>query len=63
MTNATLDKFIWTLIYGGLVAVGLGLSVQRIAAALGWGIVAVGGLLALGGVLLIHVRSRRKDDT
>jgi hypothetical protein len=62
MKRDTLDKLIWTLIYGGLLGVGLGLSVQRNDHALGWGIVAVGSVVAAVGALLIYVRSRMKDS-
>jgi hypothetical protein len=61
MSTARLEIWIWVLIYGGLLAVGLGLSVQRGDGALGWGIVAVGAVASAAGVLLIWVRSRRKD--
>jgi hypothetical protein len=61
MTTATLDKLIWTLIYGGLLAVALGLSVQRTADAIGWGLVSAGAVAAVTGAVLVFVRSRRKD--
>ena len=61
MKTATLDKLIWTLIYGGLLGVALGLSVQRHNDALGWGLATAGAALAAVGVLLIVVRSRAKD--
>lgn len=62
MQAGTLEKLIWILIYGGLLSVGLGLAVQRTDAALGWGIVGVGGVTAVIGALLIVVRSRMKTD-
>jgi hypothetical protein len=61
MTTATLDKLIWTLIYGGLLAVALGLSVQRTVDAIGWGLVSAGAVAAVTGAVLVFVRSRRKD--
>jgi hypothetical protein len=58
MRPATLDIWVWTLIYGGLLAVGLGLAVQSSHAALGWSVVVVGGVLAVVGAALIVVRAR-----
>lgn len=60
MQPSTLEKLIWILIYGGLLAVALGLAVQRGDGSLGWGIVTVGGIVAAIGVVLIVVRSRMK---
>lgn len=63
MRAATLETWIWVLIYAGLLAVGLGLALQRQGdAALGWTLVVAGGIVAALGVLLIWVRSRMKDD-
>jgi len=53
---------IWVFIYGGLLGVGLGLSVARSDDALGWIIVSGGGVIAAIGVLLVLVRARMKDD-
>ena len=61
MKTSTLDKLIWILIYGGLLGVGLGLSVQRTDDSLGWSIATGGGAAAAAGVVLIYVRSRMKD--
>jgi hypothetical protein len=61
MTAAKLDVWIWVLLYGGLALLGLGVAVQRDAAALGWGMVVVGALVAAAGVLLIVVRARLPD--
>jgi len=62
MKTSTLDTLIWVLIYGGLLSVGLGLSVGRSDDALGWTIVSGGGITAAVGVLLVFVRARMKDD-
>jgi hypothetical protein len=61
MTAAKLDVWIWVLLYGGLALLGLGVAVQRDAAALGWVMVGVGALVAAAGVLLIVVRARLPD--
>lgn len=62
MGTARLDKLIWVLIFGGLLAVSLGLFVEDRDFALGWSIVVGGGIAAVTGVVLIAVRSRLKDD-
>jgi hypothetical protein len=60
MKASTLEKLIWVVLYGGLVAVGLGLSVRSGNAPLGTGIAVGGGIAAGIGVALIYVRSRMK---
>ncbi len=57
----TVDTLIWVLVYGGLILVGLGLSVQRTDQGLGYGVMAVGGFAAVAGFALIYVRSRMKE--
>lgn len=59
---ARLQKWIWILIYVGIVLFALGLSVQRSDAALGWGIALPGAALIVIGIVLIWVRSRMKDS-
>jgi hypothetical protein len=61
MKTSTLDTLIWVLIYGGLIGVGLGLSVQRSNDGLGTAVIAIGGVIAVVGFALIYVRSRMKD--
>ena len=61
MSNAALQKLIWVLIYGGLLGLVLGLSIQKADDALGWSIVVGGAGVAAVGALLLFVRSRRKD--
>jgi len=63
MKAGTVETLIWVLIYAGLIGVGLGLSVQRIDAALGTTVAFIGGAVALAGFVLIYVRSRMKGDT
>lgn len=55
---ARLQQLIWILIYGGLLTLVLGLSVQRRDDALGWSMVVAGGVVAAIGFVLIYVRSR-----
>ncbi len=61
MTHDTVDKLIWTMIYGGLLAVGLGVAVQRNDAAIGWVLMSGGGVASAVGAVLIYIRSRMKD--
>jgi hypothetical protein len=55
---ARLQALIWILIYGGLLTLVLGLSVQRTDDAIGWSLVVGGGIVAALGFALIYVRSR-----
>lgn len=61
MKTSTLDTLIWVLIYGGLIGVGLGLSVQRTDEPLGTAVIVIGSVAAALGFALIVVRSRMKD--
>lgn len=54
---ARLQALIWVLIYGGLLTLVLGLSVQRSDEVLGWSLVVGGGVVAAIGFVLIYVRS------
>lgn len=56
------QQLIWVLVYGGLLTLVLGVSVQRTDGALGWTLILVGALVALIGFALIYVRSRLKPD-
>jgi hypothetical protein len=63
MKNARIETLVWVLIYGGLLAVGLGLALQQQGAGVAGQVLVVGGgIVAALGVVLIWVRSRRKDD-
>lgn len=63
MKTSTVETLVWVLIYGGLLLVGLGLSVQRMHDPLGWSLVVIGGIGAAIGVVLIYVRSRMKSPS
>ena len=54
---ARLHKIIWTLIFGGLITVILGIFVGKTDDTIGWIMVAAGGVLTVVGVVLIYVRS------
>ncbi len=58
--HATLEKWIWILIYVGLFTLVLGIATGRTDAPLGWSIALPGVVLAIVGVVLIYVRSRLK---
>jgi undecaprenyl pyrophosphate phosphatase UppP len=53
-----IERWIWILIYAGLIALGVGLAVQRSDASLGGGIAIGAVALIVVGVALIWVRSR-----
>jgi len=61
MTKSAMERWVWILVYGGLLAVSLGLFVQHepqgedIAAWLFGG----GAVAAVMGVLLIFLRARK----
>jgi hypothetical protein len=59
MTNATLEKLAWVLIYSGLLVLCLGLFVHRTSVGLGWALMIAGALDTAAGVLMIWLRSRR----
>jgi len=59
MSNDTLAKLIWILIYGGLLVISLGLFVSRQNGAFGGTLIGAGALAVAAGALLIWVRSRR----
>jgi hypothetical protein len=56
-----LQRAIWVLVYGGLLTLVLGLSVQRSDAVLGWSLFVGGISAAVLGVALIFVRSKIKE--
>jgi uncharacterized membrane protein len=59
MSNDALDKWIWVLIYGGLLAVCLGLFVKEADPVLGWWTIGLGAAVTFIGAMLVYVRSRR----
>ena len=56
--HATLEKWIWILIYGGLFVLIVGIATARQDASLGWAIATPGAVIAVIGIALIYVRSR-----
>ena len=54
---ARLHKITWTLIFGGLLTIILGIFVAKADQTTGWIMLAAGSLLTVVGVVLIYVRS------
>ncbi len=64
-TNARLvriERAVWTLIYGGLLAIVLGLFIDQSGAQDASLFYQLGGLAVAGGVVLIYVRSRLHEE-
>ena len=59
---AWLQALIWVLIYGGLLTLVLGLSVERSDEDAGWSLVVGGAVVAAAGLVLIYVRSKIKVE-
>ena len=57
-TLVWLDRLIWTLIYGGLFSLVLGMASLSRHAAAAWSFIVAGGCAAVAGAVLIWVRSR-----
>ena len=58
MKPKVLEKWIWILIYGGLLCLVAGLAVFERQVDLGQAMVGVGGIVAVVGAMLILVRAR-----
>ena len=57
-----LERTIWTLIYAGLLALVLGVFMDRGGSAAGVTVSFVGAAVAVVGVVLIFVRSRMREE-
>ena len=60
-TLARLDALIWTLIYGGLFALILGIASHDETVVAGWSLSVLGAIAAGAGAVLVFVRSRLRD--
>ena len=60
---ARLHKIIWTLIFGGLLIVILGIFVGKTDDAIGWMMIASGCVMTAVGAILIYVRSTMTSDS
>lgn len=58
---AWLDRLIWTLLYGGILALILGLATGADHLVAGWSLGVIGAVAAAGGVVLLWVRSRVRE--
>ena len=58
-----LHKIIWSLIFGGLLTVILGIFVGKADDATGWIMVVAGGVMTAIGAVLIYVRSTMTSET
>ena len=61
-TAKQLETWIWPLIFGGLLLLGVGIFVLRGSLGLGWTFVTVGAVAVLAGAVLIVLRSRLPID-
>ena len=61
-TLAWIDRLVWTLIYGGLFTLILGLAALPAHAVANWSLIVVGAALVIAGVVLIGVRARLRGD-
>lgn len=59
---ARLETLIWTLIYGGLLALVVGLFMGRREAGAGVELALAGAGVTLAGVALVYVRSRLREE-
>jgi hypothetical protein len=58
---ARLDSLIWSLIFGGLFLLVLGIASHDETAVGGWSLSVLGSVAAIAGVVLIVVRSRLRE--
>ena len=59
---ARLDALVWTLIFGGLLTLVLGIATHGEAVVAGWSLSVLGGIAVATGVILIWVRSRLREE-
>ena len=62
-TLSRLQNYVWIFLYGGLLTLVLGLATRGYDADTGWVLIAVGGVVALVGLILIFVRARLQPDS
>jgi Zinc-ribbon containing domain len=59
---ATVEKWVWVLVYGGLIALALGLAVRGRDSLVAVFLIVGGAVLTALGVVLVWVRSLMRDD-
>ena len=62
MSARKVETWVWVLVYGGMIVLGIGLAIQRTDADTGWPIACAGGVLVGLGALLVWVRSRMRGE-
>lgn len=62
MRLARMETLIWTLIYGGLLALVIGLFMGRQEESAGAAVAVGGVVVALVGAVLVYVRSRLREE-
>ena len=60
-TLARIDALAWTLIYGGLFALVLGIASHDETVIGGWSLSLLGTVATIAGIVLIVVRSRLRE--
>lgn len=61
-TLQRIERWIWVLVYGGLLTLVLGIATERTGSVIGWVLIGIGGVVAAIGVVLIFVRARLRPD-
>jgi membrane protein DedA with SNARE-associated domain len=56
------EALAWVLIYGGLIAVVLGVFAAAADEAVSWTLIVAGGIAAVVGCVLVYARSRMKES-
>jgi uncharacterized membrane protein HdeD (DUF308 family) len=59
---ALIERWAWILIYGGLFAVVLGVASRESSPATAWTLGTLGTAFVIGGIVLIWLRSRIRQD-
>ena len=54
------EALAWILIYGGLIAVVIGVFAARADQAVSWALIVGGGIATVAGCILVYLRSRMK---
>ena len=60
-TLAWIERLVWILIYGGVIAVILGVATGGAHLVAGWSLGVLGGIAIAAGVVLIVLRSRLRE--
>jgi hypothetical protein len=61
LVAARLDVAVWTLVFGGLLVVALGVALARGGAGYGWAVAVAGALGVVAGVVALWLRSRLRE--